>query len=129
MADVLAEVEFVLDGDYVCIDERFDEDADVRDRLVSVEMSLFLFHKFSDSRWGMVGVSCRTLVLSMCVGLSHVLKLVRASPRNSEYYTHGWDRFDGEARYFTDVAALAAFVPEAPLLELAAGELASLRRL
>ena len=54
-----------------------------------IMLYIFKFQKFSESRWLQTGISSRSIVAAMSIGLLYVMQMVRADPHNTDYHAHG----------------------------------------
>jgi hypothetical protein len=78
-------------------------------------LSVWHFIKFSDSRWGTIGRSCRSLAAGLLTGLESLVDTIRADPRASDYNLHGFERLSEAAKRFIMRAALASHVSDSVL--------------
>lgn len=68
------------------------EDEETASKVTEVLFFASKWRTFSNSRWLTMGYATRALVLSLAFGLEHWVALVRADPKASDYYLHGFSR-------------------------------------
>ena len=69
------------------------------------------------TRWSTVGMASRSLLRSVAIGGSDLMRFTRLSPTVSEYYAHGYDRLGEAELHYVAVSALACYPVEAWLGE------------
>jgi hypothetical protein len=79
---------------------------------------LYKFKSYSESRWMTLGTSLRLFVAARAAGLDGLVQNVREDPKSSGYYIGGYSKLTEGLRYYTVVAAILGYVPEAFLLEV-----------
>ena len=88
------------------------------DEVVGMLTAVWRFVKFSDSRFLTVGPSCKALVSSCMLGLSHMIHWLRKTKHVSEYYIHGWDRLTTDVWQVALLGSLGSGVAESLMAEL-----------
>jgi len=79
---------------------------------------LWKFKTFSTSRWVSVGTSCRSFVAALLTGFDSLVRRIRADPKASDFFLHGYSEMREAARQFMATAGLVSYVPEGFLLDL-----------
>jgi len=92
--------------------------ASVIERVSGALLALWKFKTFSTSRWCSVGTPCRTFVAALLTGFDSMVSHIRQDPASSDFHLHGYEKLSLQKKEFLVVAGLAAYVPEAFLLEL-----------
>ena len=82
-------------------------------------MGLWEFKQFTFSRLATVGTSCRAVAVALLSGFDSLVATVRADPRASDFYIHGYSKLTQLAKHFVVCAALVSYPSEAFMLELA----------
>jgi hypothetical protein len=85
-------------------------------------LGLWLFTKFTDSRWVTVGKSCRTLLVAQLTGVGDLVDFALGQPGVSAYYLGGFQRMrqNPQTLSFLSTAALACYLPNSILMSLLA---------
>ena len=84
----------------------------------SCMLHLFRFIKFTSGRWATIAASSKTLVASVAIGVRPLVALIRASPKTSDYYMHGFSQLNDTALTYAIVSAMAGRVVDVPLLKM-----------
>ena len=82
--------------------------------------SAWKFVKFTESRFLTVGVSSRSIVVALLLGMDNFVAFIQADPTASKYYLNGFDRLKSEPdrKVFIAEGALVSRVPEGVLAEV-----------
>lgn len=72
------------------IAESFKDRMDTPQVIMTLLLKAWDFRTWSDSRWISLGKSCRTLVLSLLLGLQDLVGFVLKQPHTSTYYLSGF---------------------------------------
>ena len=118
VADQMADLGLEYVEGRLRVSQRHEGRDDLIETISSLLLYTFRFQKFSDSRWCSIGLSCRTLVASLCLGLADLVVNVRADKHASDYYIHGFQQLTATAKQYAVVATMVAHVADSFLLEL-----------
>lgn len=97
------------------------------EHLSAVILHIWRWRKFSDTRWCGVGVSCRTLVASLVIGVDQVVAAALADPNSSNYHLHGFQRLTPVVRQHAVILGMASWPAEALQLDLLEDDRVALR--
>ena len=111
IANLLADFRARWNGYVLLVHSDWEDDEEVFHNLSYCILALWIFRKFSDSRWLSVGTSCRAVVVALLLGLDSVLKYARRHP-HSEEFIHGVDRLTNPVRKFMVLAGMISFVSQ-----------------
>ena len=118
VASELAELNFRWSGDRLLVNAAARSVDGLIERVSTLMMTVLQFQKFSDSRWCTLGASCRSLTAALCVGLRGLVDAVRADPRASDYYIHGFERLSVQSTKYVIIAGVSMHVADSFLAEL-----------
>lgn len=117
MVDRLAEVNPWWSEGFLWVNGNLAQDADVVEKVSFVLMYLCKWRRFCEARWVTIGPCCRPLIWCLCVGLETWVSLTRADPSATDYHLHGFARLSPRIKKCCAVAAIAANVVDAVLVE------------
>ena len=78
---------------------------------------MFKWRKFTESRFGTIGPSCRALLCSLLVGLEQLVAMTRSDEKATDFHLHGFVRLSCSIRRYLVIASIVAFVPDGLLVE------------
>ena len=81
--------------------------------LAELIFSMMKFKRFTESRWSTAGVSSRQMIAGHICGLEGLVTRVRADPKCSDFYIHGYTRYGLVERRLSVVLALSSYVADA----------------
>jgi len=106
-----------LDG-ALCAREGAGGDADLCETISTCLMSIWRFHKFTESRWLTVGTSARTVVAALLTGIESLVRAIEKDPTCSKFYIRGFGRLATSRKWFLVRAAIVSRVAEGFQAEL-----------
>lgn len=91
------------------MNEEHESATDVVEQVSAAILYLWKWKSLCEPRWCTIGVACRALVVSLCVGLEDVVAKAMADPASTNYQLNGFNRLSKEVRTCICVAGIAAF--------------------
>ena len=118
VAEALADLNLQWANGHLQVNDRHKSSECLIEAICTSMLTIFKWTKFTDSRWCTIGAASRSLVASLTVGLEALAKKIRSNPKMSDWYIHGFARLSNVCKKFAVVAAIAANVCDAVLIEL-----------
>lgn len=81
-----------------------------------VNLSVFKFRTFTDSRWTTIGECCCSWLTATNLGLEGLVVMTPRDPEASDSYLHGFGTLTADVRKYPTMANLVAKIPNAGLL-------------
>jgi hypothetical protein len=76
-------------GGRLCVDAALQHRPDCIQLVTQCMLYAMKWVQFNETRWCSVGPACRSLQMSLSVGLEQLVGLTRQDPHSSDYYLHG----------------------------------------
>ena len=108
----IASLNPVWSGGCLYINDCEDQEQSTIEQVSHLFFYLMRWRKFTQSRWGSIGTSCRALVATTLLGLPTLVSMTRADPHVSDYHLRGFERLSPKVMEFAIAAAAASYPME-----------------
>ena len=95
---------------------RFQDDAQIVNKITCALLYLWKFKKFSETRWCTLGNQCRRMVGAVSLGLRELVGSIHEDARESDYYLNGFSRLSTAILEMMCVVSATSQVSEKALL-------------
>lgn len=90
-------------------------DPEAPQAIATTLLAMWRIQEWTDSRWGTMGSSSRSVALARLTGLQALLSDLRRKPYVSEFYTSGIDRLSDEVAHMFVVGAIGSWLTDSIL--------------
>ena len=117
MIEIVATVNPRWHSGFLWVSSSLQDDPTGMEQISAVCLYMFKWRKFTESRFGTIGPSCRALLCSLLVGLEQLVAMTRSDEKATDFHLHGFVRLSCSIRRYLVIASIVAFVPDGLLVE------------